>query len=128
MEEEHADLDDVVDTVLAVYRDTAHQNTGENSATLLLGRRLRDPLDVLHPPNTGFPSSQALKNKVFESQRKQKHDHDRVARLRTPFQLGDGVLARQPESPLKGYCKETDQDTGTTWLDLRTMGCRGRST
>ena len=67
MEEEHADLDDVIDTFLAVYHNTAQQTTGESPATLLLGWRLIDPLDMLHPPNTGFSSSQALKNKVIES-------------------------------------------------------------
>ena len=84
MEEEHADID-VVDTCLAVYRNTAHQTTRESPATRLLGRSLRDP------------------NKAIESQRKQKHDHNRASRLRTPFQLGDGVLVRQPESAPKGY-------------------------
>ena len=95
MEEEGAQLEDVVDTFLAVYRNTSHHTTGECPVVSLMGRPLRCVLDLLQPYD-GNHSDQQLQDKVRLSQEKQKN-YDKKARHRKSLVLGDAVLVRQPD-------------------------------
>ena len=70
--------------VLFTYRLTPHSTTGISPAELLLGRRPRTRLDLLHPNTTG---------RVEEKQEAQKRHHDSKARART-FQKGEAVLVK----------------------------------
>lgn len=97
LEEPRITLDEVVDRFLAVYRNTAHQTTGESPAMLLLGRNLRCSLDMLRPDS---PTSISIKLRetVRVSQKKQKMTHDRKSQNHRSFNVGDCVLVRQPAS------------------------------
>ena len=80
LEESGVNLHDVVHTFLDVYRNTAHNTTGESPAKLLFGRELRCPLDLLIPDFPVAQDKQSLKQKVRESQAKQKKFHDTTSR------------------------------------------------
>ena len=73
-----------VSRFLFAYRITPHSSTGQSPAQLLLGRRPRSHLDVMHPQ---------VDKRVHESQERQKANHDRCAKART-FMAGDKVYAR----------------------------------
>ena len=66
------------------YRITPHATTGSSPAKLLMGRELRNHLNLLHP---------ALSFIVRNAQECQKRYHDRHARSRE-FQAGDQLFAR----------------------------------
>lgn len=70
--------------VLFSYRITPQSTTGLSPAEMLLGRKLRSTLDLLHPD---------LQQKVREKQIKQKQYHDNKWQRRC-FQVGDTVLTR----------------------------------
>lgn len=66
------------------YRITPHTTTGMSPAELLLGRRPKSHLDLLHPD---------VQAKVVQGQEKQKAQRDRRSRDRH-FKPGDGVFFR----------------------------------
>ena len=66
------------------YRNTPQQTTGVSPAELLMGRRLRSALDLVHPD---------LASRVAKAQAYQKKTHDKHARFRE-FNVGDSVFAR----------------------------------
>ena len=68
---------------LMKYRITPHSTTGISPSELLMGRRLRSRLDILHPDLSG---------KVEDKQWKQKLAHDNQKAPRT-FEEGDAVFA-----------------------------------
>ena len=68
---------------LMKYRITPHSTTGISPSELLMGRRLRSRLDILHPDLSG---------KVEDKQWKQKLAHDNQKAPRT-FEEGDPVFA-----------------------------------
>ncbi len=70
--------------VLFSYRITPQSTTGISPAEMLLGRKLRSTLDLLHPD---------LQQKVRGKQSKQKQHHDNKWQVRS-FQVGDAVLTR----------------------------------
>ena len=63
------------------YRITPHTTTRQSPAEMLLGRRPRSVLDLLHPDTA---------TQVHKSQTRQKLNHDRHVRERT-FTVGDQV-------------------------------------
>ena len=69
---------------LLQYRVTPHSSTRTSPSELMLGRRLRTVLDLLHPD---------MGRKVWRSQEQQKLAHDSRAKLRS-FVAGDAVYAR----------------------------------
>ena len=66
------------------YRITPHATTTQSPAEMLLGRRPRSILDLLHPDTA---------TQVHKSQARQKLNHDRHVRERT-FTVGDRVYVR----------------------------------
>ncbi len=70
--------------VLFSYRITPQSTTGIRPAEMLLGRKLRSTLDLLHTD---------LQQKVRDKQSKQKQHHDNKWQVRS-FQVGDAVLTR----------------------------------
>ena len=66
------------------YRITPHSTTGISPAELLMGRRPRSHLDLMHP---------RLEPRVLASQARQKAGHDQHARVRE-FRIDDQVYAR----------------------------------
>ena len=77
-------LTEKVARVLFGYRVTPQTTTGLSPAELLLGRKLRCTLDLMHPD---------LNSKVQSKQDRQTRDHDTKAKGRW-FKLGDSVLTR----------------------------------
>ncbi|RXN35623.1 putative protein K02A2.6-like protein [Labeo rohita] len=70
--------------VLFSYRITPQSTTGISLAEMLLGRKLRSTLDLLHPD---------LQQKVRDKQSKQKQYHDNKCPIRN-FQVVDAVLTK----------------------------------
>ena len=70
--------------ILYKYRTTPHATTGKSPAELLLGRKLRTHLDLLHPD---------LAQRVEEKQNSQKENHDKSDGERH-YQEGEMVYAR----------------------------------
>ncbi|KAL1470297.1 hypothetical protein MTO96_024363 [Rhipicephalus appendiculatus] len=71
--------------MLLTYRSTPHEVTGCCPSELLLGRKLRTALDLLHPD---------LRTKVLQKQLKQKIRCDQGTRPRVVGHPGDQVFAR----------------------------------
>ena len=69
---------------LLQYRNAPQGTTGQSPAELLMGRRLRSHLDLLHPN---------LSQRVQRRQRCQKEQHDQHARERS-IEIGDRVYSR----------------------------------
>ena len=69
---------------LLQYRNVPQGTTGQYPAELLMGRRLRSHLDLLHP---------SLSKRVQQRQRCQKEQHDQHARERS-IEIGDRVYSR----------------------------------
>ena len=84
------------------YRITPHTTTGLSPAELLMGRRLRSHLSLLHP---------GVEERVKATQEKQRKYHDRGARERS-FNVGDHVWAR-------------NYSRGPKWLSGVISGIRG---
>ena len=84
------------------YRITLHTTTGLSPAELLMGRRLRSHLSLLHP---------GVEERVKATQEKQRKYHDRGARERS-FNVGDHVWAR-------------NYSRGPKWLSGVISGIRG---
>ena len=66
------------------YRITPQSTTGISPAELLMGRKLRSPLDLMKPD---------LNHRVEKEQERQKAAHDQHSTVRT-FKVGDAVYAR----------------------------------
>ena len=77
-------LSDKIARFLFAYRNTPHSTTGTTPAELLMGHKLRSPLDLLKPD---------LHIRVEEKQKKQKQYHDRTAHQRS-FRVRDLVFIR----------------------------------
>ena len=62
-----------------------------------MGRKLRTRLDLIHPRAKETVNDDqnhvVVKERVLQSQKKQKEYHDRAAKMRE-FEVGDHVLAR----------------------------------
>ena len=78
-----ASVEEKLSKFLHKYRITPHSTTGISPSELLMGRRLRSRLDLLHPD---------LPGKVEGKQWKQKLSHD-TSRTDRKFQEGDEVYA-----------------------------------
>ena len=77
-------LSDKIARFLFAYRNTPHSTTGVSPAELLMGRKLKSPLDLLKPD---------LHFRVEEKQEKQKQYHDKSSRQRS-FAIGDLVFIK----------------------------------
>ena len=97
-----SDLQTQLARFLFQYRITPHTTTGVAPAELLMGRRPRSHLDLLHP---------TVKSKVQANQFRQKMAHDRSAQNRE-FQLDDTVYVRNFAG-------------GAVWLPGRITAVRG---
>ena len=84
METECGSLDSKVDRFEFRYRLTPHATTGKPSAVLLMERRPRSRLDLMHPD---------LALKILLKQQRQKQDNDKTCRERT-FEVGQHVFVR----------------------------------
>lgn len=73
-----------VDRALFSYRITPQSTTGLSPAEMMMGRKLRCTLDLMHPD---------LKQKVESKQTSQKNYHDRHAKHRN-FEEGDSVYTK----------------------------------
>ena len=95
------DLETRLARFLFQYRTTPHSTTGCSPAELLLGRKPRTPLDLLHPDSasgnhqTPCPTAQweTVQAKVAKAQSRQKEAHDRKAKARS-FQIGQKVYVK----------------------------------
>ena len=90
-------IDYNVNNFLLTYRVTAHATTDVAPSQLLMGRKLRTRLDLIHPrvkeSVNDDQNRAAVQERVDQSQRKQKAYHDRTAKMRE-FEIGDHVWAR----------------------------------
>ena len=84
------------------YRITPHATTGIAPAELLMHRRPKSHLDLLHPNVT---------SRVHDNQERQKRNHDTHARPRS-FQIADPVLVRNTGKGLKWIDGTVKQQTG----------------
>ena len=74
------------------YRMTPHASTGVSPAELLMGRRLRSHLSMIHPvKEIGETTQELVQEKVRATQERQKKWHDKRAKPRYFF-IGDQVL------------------------------------
>ena len=69
---------------LLTYQVTPHSSTNESPSNLLMGRQLRNRLNLLHPDCGSV---------VLEHQNQQKQQHDRKSRPRD-FDVGQNVMVR----------------------------------
>ena len=69
---------------LTKYRSTPHTTTGVSPSELILGRKMRTHLDLLHP---------SLQSSVFKEQARQKDHYDRSSRERE-VSVGENVFVR----------------------------------
>eukprot|EP00731_Ephydatia_muelleri_P005770 Em0003g18a len=77
------------------YQNTPHTTTGRSPAELLLGRKPRTPLDLLHPGNSptepqSTETPQEVRATVAKNQQQQKVSHDKRAKQRL-FHVGQSV-------------------------------------
>ena len=84
------------------YRITPHATTGIAPAELLMHRRPKSHLDLLHPNVT---------SRVHDNQQRQKRNHDTHARPRS-FQISDHVLVRNTGKGPKWMDGTVKQQTG----------------
>ena len=77
-------ITDKLSRFLFAYRNIPQATTGSTPAELMMGRRLRSPLDLVKPD---------LEKRVSTKQDQQKSQHDRHARQRM-IQVGDAVFAK----------------------------------
>ena len=77
--------EDKTSKILFNYRTTPHSTTTTSPAQLLMERKLKTHLDLLHPD---------LQKKVENSVQRQKYSHDQHARVRPSFKEGDKVYIR----------------------------------
>ena len=88
-------MDYNVNNFLLTYRVTEQATTNVSPSQLLMGRKLRTPLDVIYPRverNINIENSALIKERVQKSQEKQKAYHDPTAKMRE-FDVGDHVWA-----------------------------------
>ena len=96
MQQEEGAVEDKLSQFLFRYRLTTDPTTGEAPAVLLISRRPRDRLDLLHPD---------LASTTQKRQKVQRSDHDRTCRARSfasgqrvycrNFRAGPGVVEQQ---------------------------------
>lgn len=98
-------LQDKLSRFLFRYRNTPQSTTGSTPAELLLGRKMRSPMDVIHPD---------LQRKVENAQEKQMDDHSKVLQPRT-LEPGDTVSA-------KNFSRDAKE---TPWLTGQIVSCQG---
>ena len=85
------------------YRNTPHTTTGISPAELLLGRKPRTLLDLLHPGNSPTePQSTEVPQDVYarvaKNQQRQKASHDKRAKQRL-FHVGQSVYVKNFQGP-----------------------------
>ena len=97
-----SDLDACVSRFLFQNRITPHTTTGLSPAEMLVGRRLRTHLDLMHPNIAAC---------VADRQASQKSQRDKSSRFRC-FQVGDHVYAH-------------NFGTGSKWLPGMVLGLAG---
>ena len=86
------DLESCLMRFLFRYRMTPHASTGVSPAELLMGRRLRSHLSMIHPvKEIGEATQELVQEKVRATQERQKKWHDKRAKPRSFF-IGDQVL------------------------------------
>ncbi|KAL5499774.1 hypothetical protein EMCRGX_G011234 [Ephydatia muelleri] len=86
------DLESCLMRFLFRYRMTPHASTGVSPAELLMGRRLRSHLSMIHPvKEIGEATQELVQEKVRATQERQKKWHDKRAKPRFFF-IGDQVL------------------------------------
>ena len=87
------DLESCLMRFLFRYRMTLHASTGVSPAELLMGRRLRSHLSMIHPgvKEIGEATQELVQEKVRATQERQKKWHDKRAKPRS-FIIGDQVL------------------------------------
>ena len=87
------DLESCLMRLLFRYRMTPHASTGASPAELLMGRRLRSHLSMIHPgvKEIGEATQELVQEKVRATQNRQKKWHDKRAKPRS-FIIGDQVL------------------------------------
>ncbi|XP_062501421.1 uncharacterized protein K02A2.6-like [Corticium candelabrum] len=84
MKNEQGTLETKLDEFLFRYRITPHATTGEAPAVILMRRRPRSCLDLLHPD---------LARKTREAQEQQRKDHDKSCGYRN-LEMGQTVFVR----------------------------------
>ena len=75
------------------YRLTPQTTTGQSPAELLLGRRIKSCLDLLHPN---------AKTKVLQALQRQKLNHDKSTIARV-FDVNNKVFVRTTKEPQHGW-------------------------
>ena len=91
---EGKDLESCLMRFLFRYRMTPRASTGVSPAELLMGRRLRSHLSMIHPgvkKEIGEATQELVQEKVRATQERQKKWHDQRAKPRS-FIIGDQVL------------------------------------
>ena len=90
-------IDYNVNNFLLTYRVTAHATTNVAPSPLLMGRKLRTRLNLIHPRVkenvSDYQNRATIQERVHQSQKKQKAYHDRTAKMRE-FEVRDHVWAR----------------------------------
>ena len=90
-------IDYNVNNFLPTYRVTVHATTNVARSQLLMGRKLRTHLDLIHPRMrqdiNDDQNHAAVQARFHESQKKQNAYHNRTAKMRE-FEVGDLVWAR----------------------------------
>ena len=89
------------------YRNTPHTTTGRSPAELLLGRKPRTPLDLLHPGNSptepqSTETPQEVRTTVAKNQQRQKVSHDKRAKQQL-FHVGQSVYVKNFRGPPIGF-------------------------
>ena len=93
LEEPQAKLDEVVQSFLAVYRNTDHSTTGASPAQLLMNRIYGVNWICCFPHSESRVKPNCCRKRC-RSLKGSKRTHDKTAKHREPFQVGDLVLVR----------------------------------
>ena len=101
----NGNLQDKLSRFLFRYRNTPQSTTGSTPAELLLGRKMRSPMDVIHPD---------LQRKVENAQERQIENHSKGSHSRT-LEPGDTVSA-------KNFGPDAKK---TPWLTGQIVSCQG---
>lgn len=96
-----ANLDLHLNAYLLDYRNSIHSTTGEAPAKLMLGRYLRNRLDLLNPrrDSGGSGTKKTVQENVLKHQQKQKEAYK--GRANKMFAVNDVVMAKDYSAPGK---------------------------
>ena len=88
---------DAVRTILQTYRSTPHALTQRTPAELMIGRKLRFPLEGLKPPQTHTPNITVLAESIRRKQERTKAYTDKRRHSRdTSVKRGDCLRMKRP--------------------------------